>query len=89
VITVLILQAGVWLLDTVLGWFPDVELPDWLANLPGYASDAGEGAGAFNAWLPVALVASIGGGLMAVWAVGVSVRVFRRIVSLFTGGGGG
>lgn len=88
-----IVGALVSVIEFALGLVPEFEMPEWLdgtgaGTLHGYATDIGEAASGGSYWVPfdaAALAVTI---VLAAVAFSLLVRLFRLVLSLFTGGGG-
>lgn len=70
-------------------------LTSLIPAVPGWFTDAAAGLGTvvgymwqLDAWLPVGMILTIAGAVLAAWAAAVVVGGVRWIVSYFFGGGG-
>lgn len=77
------------LMGFVLGLMPQVSLPSWFQAAATTLDDALTTIGGYGQWMPLG---AIGNGIAFVllcFGIAFGVRVFRMVLSLFTGGGGG
>lgn len=88
-VTAAIYNALVDFFGFLLGLFPTIELPAWLDSAGTYAAQGVEAANGFGYWVPVDALGNAFVFLLVCGAVVFGVRVFRILLSLFTGGGGG
>jgi hypothetical protein len=76
------------LVHAVIGSLPTVPVPDWLsAGSAGVSTIAGYGSG-LGVWLPVSLIITVLGALIAAWLTGFVIKVARIVASFLTLGGG-
>lgn len=88
------ITAAIWdAICSFLGWlvhlFPTIEVPSWVGSIGSYAATGVETANGFHNWLPLTAMRNGLTFVLACSAIVLTVRGFRIVLSLFTGGGGG
>lgn len=87
-ITEWVMSLCVWLFMWVVNLVPTPGLPDGWDDSGSVFSSLNAAMAGVDNWLPVPLLVSALLVVSVAWLAGMSVRVFRIIVSHFTGGGG-
>lgn len=87
-VTDALLDFVAWLVETVVGWMPDSEPPEWLGNIANMGAVLGDGVNSMGAWLPIALGFQIVQAAVVCLGVGLLIKVVRILASFFTAGGG-
>lgn len=75
-------------MDGLLGVFPVVEVPAWLASTSAVTGLVFGYANSMGVWFPAGLAATVAGAIIAAWGVAFAIKGTRIAVSHFTGGGG-
>ena len=73
----------------LLGLFPTISMPSWVDSIATYAAQGIDTANGFHNWLPLSALRNGLVFVLACSAMVLTVRGFRIVLSLFTGGGGG
>lgn len=85
--------------DVLLGWlgalwswlmglFPVIDPPDWLAGTGDALTTVTDHIGGMGRWLPFGLLGAVLGTFFLILAAGFVVKVVRIVASFFTAGGG-
>lgn len=62
--------------------------PGWLTGLVGQLDGLVSAGASMGVWVPWSVMGVVAGAVAACAAISLSVRLFRMLLSLFTGGGG-
>lgn len=87
-VTDALLDFVAWLVETVVGWFPDSEPPTWLAQIGNMGAVLGDGVNSMGAWLPIGLGFQVIQAVVVCLGVGLLIKVARIVASFVTAGGG-
>lgn len=87
-VTDALLSFVAWLVETVLGWLPVIEPPEWLGNVSEGLSSIVAAASSMSAWLPVELGFGIAAAVLACILAGLTIKLVRSVASYFLAGGG-
>lgn len=88
-ITDALITMGGFILNAILGFFPDTEPPAWMETANQYFPTVFQQAHAMGVWLPWDVLGIVILATMAGYAVGFGLKFLRIVQSTFTGGGGG
>lgn len=83
-----IIQALAAFVSWVLGLFPVLDMPDWVATVVTFVSSTVTNALALGNWIPWPMVGLAFVFIWAAWLVALGIRVARITASFFTAGGG-
>ena len=73
---------------SLLGLVPSFTLPAWYYTMMPFWASFFETAEGFRVWIPFDAVKNVLAFSLVVFGVIIAIRVFRVMLSLFTGGGG-
>jgi len=72
----------------VVGLFPTAGPPSWWSDASGYIAQVWAYGNQLGSWIPWQVAAVCIPAVFVAIGIGVAIRTFRIILSLFTGGGG-
>lgn len=87
-ITDVLLNFFVWVADTFTSWLPDLSPPAWVSQIGNLTGIVFTNANQMGAWLPLGFLFTVFTAWMTCVFAGLTVKLVRIAVSLFTGGGG-
>jgi len=88
VITVALMQFGMFLLGMVFTAIPIPDPPGWLYSAQDPIGTVYQAVGSMGVWFPGGVVITVIGAVFAARMVGLVIKIARMALSLFTGGGG-
>lgn len=87
-ITTAILTFGVFLLGLVLDALPMPDVPGWLYSAQDPIQTVFSAVGSMGVWFPGGVVIAVIGAVFLARMSGLTIKIARMVLSLFTGGGG-
>ena len=82
------LELIVGLINWLLSLLPVFTVPPWMGDVAGVVGTVFGFADSMSAWFPAALVFTVAGTVLTVWAVSLAIKIARIVASFFTAGGG-
>ena len=88
----MIVQWGIGIVSGIVAWvvglFPTIAPPSWLTDANSSLATAAGYVGSMGTWVPVPLVITVAGAVLACWVVGFGIKVVRILLSFLLAGGG-
>lgn len=85
----LLISMLVGLVEALAGLLGSAPAPGWLTGLSGQLSSLVGAGASLGVWVPWSVIGTVLAAIGACLGISLGVRVFRIVLSLFTGGGGG
>lgn len=77
-----------WVVEQILGVLPTIPVPSWASSSSGALATVFQAAGAIGGWVPLGLLGTVLGALLAIHLAAFGIKIARIIASFLTAGGG-
>lgn len=83
-----LVSVVVGIIGGIIGLLPDLTPPSWLTNQTGAVGTVMGWFTGLGAWVPLGLVMSVAGSVLACMVIGLVIKLVRIVASFLTAGGG-